>query len=127
MVSARWLIPQEWQLDPTVSEASTYNSMVLEVIPDGFSTSFVIHHRMKISAADLLAGFPTIEIVDCSTNPIPAGTGSTHTTLTGNAALLGVTVNASLTSSIVLAFATPAAGGPGEGAAFQVRITRRPS
>jgi hypothetical protein len=133
MVTLTYLEPTNWylQLAPQAGQSSRLTQVIVNVIPDGFSTTVLIEHRMRISAADLAAGFPTIEIVNPSNNPtIPyVPTLVTHTTLTGAAASLGVTVQASLTGSLILAFATPAFAanvGP-TSAAFMVVITRNPA
>ena len=125
-IQERWLLPADYNLTPTAAEASRTNPMCVELALDGFSTLYAINHKMHISAADLAAGFPLVEIVNPSTFPAPpASTGATHTTLTGAQALVGVTVSSSLTDELILAFSTPAAAPAGT--TIQVLLSKNPA
>ena len=112
-----------WRLErPQAAEIARMKNLCCQVVTDGFSTTVLINHRMHISASDLAAGWPLVEITNCANNPIPPSTGATHTTLTGLAAQIGVTVQSSTNRDLILAIATPIAG-----ASFQVLITRNPN
>lgn len=119
-----WLIPNTGQEPPTRIYADQLGAMCVQVTSDGYSNQVTLQHNMNLTAADLTAGYPLVEIYNPATNPIPASTGATHTTLTGAPALLGVTVLSSLSSQLILAFSSPAAA---PGAVFQVLISRNPA
>jgi hypothetical protein len=125
MISERWLLPSDYNLGPQASESCQANPLCVELILDGYTTLYVLNHKMHISAADLLAGYPLVEIVNPATNPIPASTGATHTTLTGAQALVGVTVSSSLANQLILAFSTPSAAPAGT--TIQILLTRNPA
>lgn len=116
------------QIGPAAGESSRVAQTACIVIPDGSQTTILIQHRMNISAADLAAGFPTIEIVNVNNSPTSpyVPTLATHTTLTGPASTLGITVSVSAAGSILLAVATPTAAA-GTAAGFMVVITRNPA
>lgn len=127
MVVATFLQPTDvyLQLHPNAAESSRFSQICLQVTLDGFSTSYVIDHRMRVTAADLALGFPLIEITNPATNPPTPSSGASRISLTGPAALVGVSVVASFTSSIQLAFAAPTAAPAGT--TIQVLITRNPA
>ena len=87
-----WLVPNIGQSLITRATSDRLSSVCLQVTTDGYSNQVTIEHKLNINAADLAAGYPLVEIYNPATNPIPASTGATHTTLTGAPALLGVTV-----------------------------------
>jgi hypothetical protein len=120
----RWLLPPSYQQNTTRVFSDQLAQVCFEITTDGFTTQFNINHKMGITAADLLAGWPLVEITNPATNPITPSSGATRTVLTGTPALLGVTVLASLTNDLILAFATPNAA---PGAVFQVLLTRNPA
>jgi hypothetical protein len=119
-----WLLPPNFQIGPTKTFSDRLASLCFQVTTDGFTLMLEVDHKMGINAADLAAGYPLVEIYNPQTNPIPASTGATHTTLTGAPAQLGVTVLQSLASSIIFAFATPAGLA---GTTFQVLLSRNPA
>lgn len=118
-----WVSPPIGQIGITRTASDRVSSVCFQVFTDGYSNQATVEHKLNINAADLAAGYPLVEIYNPQTNPIPASTGATHTTLTGPPALLGVTVLSSGANFIILAFATPAAA---PGAQFQVLLTRNP-
>jgi hypothetical protein len=125
MLSERWLLPSDYQLSPQATESCQANPLCVELTLDGYTTLYAVNHRMRISAADLAAGYPLVEIINPQTNPIPASTGATRTTLTGAQALVGVTVSSSLSNQLILAFSTPAAAPAGT--TIQILLTRNPA
>lgn len=132
MNTLTFIEPLYWykQLEPTSADASKINQVWCLVEPDGISPTVVINHKLHISAADLVANYPTVEIVNPNNSPTSPYTPTlaTHTTLTGLPSQLGVTVSTSLTNTLTLAIATPAvAQGAGPAAAFMVVITRNPA
>lgn len=122
MITENWLIPSNYQLDPTAIQARQLDQLCVILTTDGSSSGFVLTHKFGISATDLAAGWPHIEIIDVKTFPLPVTTGATVTTLTGKAALLGVTVTSSLSGTLTLAFSNPSVI-----CSFMVLLTRNPS
>ena len=119
-----WVSPPIGQVGITRTASDRVSSVCFQVFTDGYSNQATVEHKLNINAADLAAGYPLVEIYNPATNPIPASTGATHTTLTGAPALLGVTVLSSLSSQLILSFSSPAAA---PGAVFQVLISRNPA
>jgi hypothetical protein len=118
-----WLLPNDGQLQPTRTEIVHLRTLCLVINTDGYSTNYVVDHKLNVSAADLAASWPAVEILDPVTNPLPVSTGTTRTVVTGLALALGITVSNSLANSIQFNFASPLVGP----ASFLVYLTRNPA
>lgn len=126
MITPRWLLPPDYQLDPQSVESSQLSQLCMEVSTDGFTSFYIVNHKMHISAADLTAGYPLIEITAPATNPITPSTGASRIAVGGTpAASLGITTSNIFSSSFQLNFATPA-GAPA-GTTIQILLTRNPA
>lgn len=74
-----WLNPATAAVDPTAAQVAQLSTVTADLTIDGTGTTFTINHNLALSAADLAAGWPTVQLLAESLHASD-GTGAARVT-----------------------------------------------